>query len=98
MASQGDDILPLIAINLGISSPRNAVRFQPKDLTSGTISDKDVKFVLRLNSDTSDWQRIYEGKDGSSTFISRTNYSIGGMRELKLGKITGYLPCSAEEA
>src|SRR3989338_1178139 len=93
-----EQVLKLISIDLSTTSPRNAVRFQPRDLIGFTISDKDIQFVLRLNSDTSDWQQVYQGPDNWSGFVSRTNYSIGGLNSLKLAKIVGFLPCSAEEA
>ncbi len=90
-------MLKSIAIDLRTSSPRNAVRFQPNDFNSGSITDRDIQFILRLNQDTSDWKRIYH-KDDVTVHISRTNYTIGGMKGLRLAKQTGFLPCSVEEA
>ncbi len=53
---------------------------------------------MRCNCDTRDWKRISAPAEGFTSYISKTNYSIGGLQDLKLGKIVGFLPCSAEEA
>jgi hypothetical protein len=95
--SKGEELVNTIALDIRITGIRNAVLFQPKDFSSPCITDKDIQFILRLNEDTSDWQCILDKTD-RRTYLSKTNYSIGGVRGLQLGKIVGYLPCSVDQA
>jgi hypothetical protein len=56
----------------------------------------DIQFILKLNEDTSDWVSLVE-KPERQAFVSKTNYSIGGIKGLKLGKVVGFLPYDLDE-
>jgi hypothetical protein len=88
---KGEDFIRSIALDLRVAGIRNAVLFQPKDFSSDCITDRDIQFIMKLNQDTSDWEAIIEKIDRQA-YMSKTNYSIGGMKGLRLGKIVGTLP------
>lgn len=72
----------------------------PKDFASNVITDHDIRFILRLSQDSSDWEALEATKKNTRerdyyAYMSRSDYSIGGTENMRLGKFTGYLPCSA---
>ncbi len=86
-----------IALDLRVSNIKNAVLYQPKDFNQPCITDRDIQFMFKLIEATSDWECVYEAKEHEA-YVSKTKYSIGGMKGLKLVKYTGYLPCNLETA
>jgi hypothetical protein len=90
--SKGEEFLKEIALDLRIAGIRNAVLFQPKDFDSPCITDRDIQFMFKLIETPSEWTCIYDKPDHQS-FVTKTTYSIGSLKGLKMTKNVGYLPC-----
>jgi hypothetical protein len=98
---KGEAYLDTIADNIS-EIARNALSFRPTDFLSRRINDRDVTFILRLSEDSPDWTPIRRTRAGEKeknqyAYISKTSYAIGDSMDLKLFKITGVLPYSAEQ-
>ncbi|KAL0481656.1 hypothetical protein AKO1_012477 [Acrasis kona] len=95
---KGEEFIRKISIDLRRSEPRNAVMFQPTDFTTKQITDRDIQFILRLAEDSSDWESLIKGSNlNHYCYTSKTDYSIGGLKGLKLGKMTGILPYHVDD-
>jgi hypothetical protein len=92
----GEDFVREIAVDsthqkLGILS------FQPSDFRTDTITDKDLCFILKMNEDSRDWTLLSD-RGVCQCYISKSSFAIGNLAKgLKLAKLTGVLPYSAEQ-
>ncbi|KAL0484676.1 regulator of G-protein signaling [Acrasis kona] len=85
------------------TSYKSAITFGNEDFCQTTITDKDIKLVLRLSEDSSSWQSIKSTKKNEVEksmygYISKKCYKGPDNFNIKLAKFTGILPCSAREA
>jgi len=101
ITQHGENLLKEIAIDISETGAANALMFKPNDFSSNRIIDRDIKFILKLLEDSSDWEAIHIAKASEpfDAFLSKTKYAIGeGSQGLKLSKVTFCLPYSAEDA
>lgn len=100
--SKGEEYIRSLSIHISQLENRNLL-FMPKDFVSDTITDHDICFLLHLCKDSPDWEALSVTKKNKLEkdyypYISRADYCIGGNERMKLGKFTGFLPCSATHA
>jgi hypothetical protein len=96
----GRPLLERIAIDIS-QFDRNAIILRPDDFHATTISDKDIKFILRMNEDSPDWVLLQKPHQVNThqqyTFVSKTRYTMGDdLGGMYLSKFTGVLPFSAK--
>jgi hypothetical protein len=98
VANKGEKFLKMIALDLNTIGDRSAYLFKPNDFLSTHVIDRDICFILRLNEDSDDWTALQlRGRNDYNAYVSKTDYSIGGLSGLKLGKVIGNIPKSAEQ-
>jgi hypothetical protein len=99
---KGEEFVKQIAIHQSLLDIQD-ILITPKDFESGTITDKDVKFVLSLQDDGMGWVSVRPTKEGE---LERHQYSYvsnaifrqeGESGKCIIAKHTGNLPISARE-
>jgi hypothetical protein len=97
IAEKGD-FLRYIGYDMRIEGIKNRIMYQPDDLSSNVITDRDIKMALHMNQDSPDWDLI--SKDGLDyqVFRSMKQYIIGVGFMFRLLKTTGLLPVSYDKA
>jgi hypothetical protein len=97
-AKRGDAFMKNIALDLREEKIRDRILYQPDDFLSTTITDKDIKMILNLNQDSSDWRLISDEKEDFQVYKSKKQYSIGQKDKFMLCKTVGTLPVSYDKA
>ncbi|KAL0480861.1 RGS4 [Acrasis kona] len=96
LSFEGERFTSSISLDLRKAGSMSQLLCQPKVLKEKFISDRDICFIMYLNQDTSDWKCVHRGSDYAS-YISKSTYTCGSMRDLKLGKATGVLEYNIED-
>jgi hypothetical protein len=98
ITKKGESFLKQIAYDLRDSDIQDRILYQPDDFQSTAINDRDIKMILNLNEDSSDWKLISSDAEPFQVYKSKRQYAIGQTRQFRLCKVVGTLPISYDKA
>ncbi|KAL0476514.1 hypothetical protein AKO1_004595 [Acrasis kona] len=81
---------------------RDTLLFSSDNFSQDTVTDYDIKLLLRLSEDSADWKALRVSKKNevereSFSYISKRTFTTSDGIKIKLAKFTGVIPFSAEQ-